>query len=640
MASQNWSQRQVGDFEIGERIGRGGTASVYRARQRSVNRSVALKLIDLGTQTDGAAQKRFTQEAALIASLEHLHILPIYGYGLVENEFAYFATRLMNRSLADVLRGGALPFDVAARLFLQIASGLQYAHERGVVHRDIKPSNILLDDAGNAYLGDFGVARHADATADLSGSTGSLIGTPAYMSPEQVMGQPADQVSDIYSLGVMLYHMLTGHAPFATSSASVASILYKQVQEAPRPPREHNPAIPPQVEAMILRMMEKNPKQRYISVEEVATEFRRAALDQSRPPFKRRPRTVRQIPAVYVVALLILLLFGTLLASRAVTTGVEPLQAMTVLDETRGGLDDLAVSDHEIALAQARLGSDGFIAYFSCTLRGTYMATRAREMGEMAGGYGLAFRVYNSEDDAYLQSTQIEQARLEGARAIILCPLNADVIKTAADSLEAAQIPLVFSTTFDHPYGVKLELANYDIGLAIGRYAGEIIRDEHGGRAEVALLGFPGFSAGDDRTRGMRDGLAEIAPDATIIGEWRGFTRQASYETIHALIADGTHFDAILSINDTGTMGAIEALEEALIAPQDVFIVSANGEAPIVEYVRAGYFVRGTVEINREMGSRLLLHAAIKALAGSPVPELLHYEAGSIITRETARAPR
>ena len=175
---------------------------------------------------------------------------------------------LRGGSLADLLRKGPLPTNRAADIFTQVGRGLQYAHSKGVIHRDLKPSNILLDDAGNAYLSDFGLAKVVDTTLNLTKS-GNLVGTPAYVAPEQVLGEPADIRSDIYSLGMLLYHMLVGRPPFELNATGIAALLYQHVEEPPPPPHLFNPAVTPDVEAVMLRALEKDPDQRYQSADEM-----------------------------------------------------------------------------------------------------------------------------------------------------------------------------------------------------------------------------------------------------------------------------------------------------------------------------------------------------------------------------------
>ncbi|MBZ0269991.1 serine/threonine protein kinase, partial [bacterium] len=234
MDTDNLIGMQFGDFLIRERIGRGGMASVYRAHQGSVGREVALKIIPLGRAglIDETFQRRFAREAKLIASLEHIHILPVYDYGITEDA-AYLAMRLLRGgTLADRLHDGPLDTETAAELFHQLASGLHYAHRKGVIHRDLKPSNILLDDSGNVLLADFGLAKLAGENVDATRS-GTVVGTPAYMSPEQATGRPVDQRSDVYSAGLVLYEMLTGRPPFDGPHADVVAVLFRHIHEEP-----------------------------------------------------------------------------------------------------------------------------------------------------------------------------------------------------------------------------------------------------------------------------------------------------------------------------------------------------------------------------------------------------------------------
>jgi len=202
--------KSLGQFEIIEEVGRGGMASVYRARQTSINRIVAIKVLPKSLLHDPSFYERFTREVALVAHLEHPHILPIHDYGEVDGT-PYIAMRyLAGGSMAEWIRRGLPPLDKLAKPVEQVSSALDYAHQEGVIHRDLKPGNVLLDENGNAYLSDFGIARVLDS--NLTGS--AIIGTPAYMSPEQANGLPLDARSDIYSLGVVLYELVTGREPF------------------------------------------------------------------------------------------------------------------------------------------------------------------------------------------------------------------------------------------------------------------------------------------------------------------------------------------------------------------------------------------------------------------------------------------
>jgi len=472
MIASTWSYRRVGDFEIEERIGRGGSASVFRARQVPVNRYVALKIIDLDAQSNALAFQRFQQEAHVVASLEHLHILPIYDYGVIENQHAYLVTRLMHRSLSDMLRSGPLSITTAGKITQQIGSALAYAHSCGVTHRDIKPSNILLDDTGNAYLSDFGLARRDNPAQLIGEEDHGIIGTPSYIAPEILLGKPADHLSDIYSFGVVLYHMLTGRVPFEVSSGlNIASLFYKHVQQEPTPPRELRPAIPPAVEQVILRALAKNPQERYLTVNDMLTDLQQAFNLRSPQAEVEAPRRVASRVVLLLAVLAALMISILYNAYRLTTISAEPIQ---IVQGATAALGDLLPTSDVIARASAALGEEGYIAYLACGLRSSWQNTRARELSQIANELDLTLRVFDAQGDTYRQITQVETAQLEGARAIIMCPLDAELAGEIGRSLAQRAVPLVYSRPIDQPYGVKLgssDLTNGEAGSRLMIYA-------------------------------------------------------------------------------------------------------------------------------------------------------------------------
>src|SRR5258707_906108 len=258
---------KLGPYELIEEIGHGGMATVYRAYQPSMDRYVAIKVIRNAIRQDTKSLDRFTREARLVAKLEHPHILPVHDYD-AKSDPPYIVMRyLPTGTLKDIMERAQLPFGEIAFLMSQITSALDYAHRQGVVHRDIKPSNIMIDSDGNAFLTDFGIARIVEAAEGLTAS-GAAIGTPGYMAPEQGVGNPVDARADIYSLGVMLYEMLSGKMPF--SAETPMGVILKHINDPVPEITLENPNLPPAVNALLQKAMAKNPDDRYATATELA----------------------------------------------------------------------------------------------------------------------------------------------------------------------------------------------------------------------------------------------------------------------------------------------------------------------------------------------------------------------------------
>jgi len=267
-----------GDYELLEEIGRGGMGIVYKARQRSLNRPVALKMILNGQLATPEDLARFRREAEAAAHLDHPNIVPVYDAGEQE-EHAYFSMRLVEgQTLAALLARGPLRPSDAARYLAAISRAVQYAHEHGILHRDLKPSNILLDADDQPHITDFGLAKLAEWTRGTQAqstaltATGAIVGTPAYMSPEQVSnrrGTPSP-ASDVYSLGVILYEMLTGRPPF--QAATPIDTLLLVLDQDPVPPRLFNRGVDADLEMICLKCIQKEPELRYASARALAAD--------------------------------------------------------------------------------------------------------------------------------------------------------------------------------------------------------------------------------------------------------------------------------------------------------------------------------------------------------------------------------
>jgi serine/threonine protein kinase/DNA-binding LacI/PurR family transcriptional regulator len=639
----------LGDYRIVERIGRGGMARVYRAYQASVNRDVAIKVI----ATDNVEavdleiyKERFEREARVVASLEHSHVLPIYDYGLTDS-MTYIVMRLLSGgSLSDQLSSGPLSPHRAADIFRQVARGLDHAHSKGIIHRDLKPANIMFDSAGDAYLTDFGLAKWVEDSPALT-QTGKIVGTPAYMSPEQLRGDPLDRRSDIYSMGIILYQMLTGVLPFDSTSGDVITIIYQHLEKPPPSPRGINPDLPPEVEAVVLRALAKEPEKRYDTIIEVANSLD-LALGRTLPDSEisesvrayihnaRRSADNRKpgwlIPLALVGSLALLLGLGSIIMN--LSQPGRPATAVILVGE-EGSAADIVPTHDEVLTAQQALGPNGFVAYVTCNQTSEYHATQAREMGDFAGQYELDYRVYDSDTDDYAQLTQIERARTDGAKALIICPLNPDLLQESLAAVDAANIPLVLLSQ-DLPSfgGVQVLGDEYLMGYKPGELAGQIIRDEMGGEARVVVLDYPDLPHIVRRADGLEAGVLAMAPEATIVGRYLGATPDFAAASVRQLIADGVEFDVIVSINDAGSFGAIRALEEAGIGPDEVFITSVDAEQLARRYILDGYYIRGSVDVGREKFSHEAIDSITKLLAGGTLPERILVPPGDVITAE------
>ena len=267
-------QRTVVDsrYTLVEPLGSGGMAEVYLAHDEVLDRAVALKILRGQYADDEEFVERFRREAQSAAGLSHPNIVSIYDRGRSEDGAYYIAMEYVPRgTLKDrISRDGALEPGMAVGVALQIADALQAAHESGVIHRDIKPQNVLITKTGDIKVTDFGIAR---ATSSPLTATSAVLGTAGYMSPEQAMGEPVGQGSDLYSLGVVLYEMLTGDIPFRAESPIAQAMMH--VNERPRSPREVNPEVPEPLDALTLKLLAKDPEDRYPSATALANDLER-----------------------------------------------------------------------------------------------------------------------------------------------------------------------------------------------------------------------------------------------------------------------------------------------------------------------------------------------------------------------------
>jgi WD40 repeat protein len=324
--------RSLGDYELLEEIARGGMGVVYRARQVSLNRLVAVKVL-LAPQF-ARDTKRFRREAEVAASLNHPNIISICDVGEHDGQ-PYFSMELIEgRSLAEPCRDQPLGARRAAELTKTIAEAVHFAHEHHLLHRDLKPSNVLVDASGAPHVADFGLAKRSDGDADLT-LTGQVLGTPNYMPPEQARGGQSSVAGDVYSLGAILYHLLTGRPPFVAET--ITQTLRLAAESEAVSPRLLNPELPRDLETICAKCLDKDPKRRYASARELADELGRFLRDE---PIQARPialmekliRWCRRKPALALsigagLALLLLVVIGSPIAIVRIDTARKLAEA-------------------------------------------------------------------------------------------------------------------------------------------------------------------------------------------------------------------------------------------------------------------------------------------------------------------------
>jgi TolB-like protein/Flp pilus assembly protein TadD len=266
--------KEFGDYELLEEVGRGGQGVVFRAWQKSLNRTVAVKIIGIGQLTTNAHLKRLRREAEAAAKLNHPGIVPVYEVGERDGTY-YFSMRFVEGDcLDDVVSRGSISVQQAAELIAKVARTVHYAHEHGILHRDIKPGNILLDAEGEPHLTDFGLARLVEHGSTVTGSL-EVMGTPSYMAPEQAVGNNAavSSATDVYGLGAVLYELLTGHPPFA--GGTTYETIHLLLDSEPRQPRLWNRKVDRDLSAVCLKCLEKGPRHRYSSALALAEDLER-----------------------------------------------------------------------------------------------------------------------------------------------------------------------------------------------------------------------------------------------------------------------------------------------------------------------------------------------------------------------------
>ena len=361
------SPTKIGKYDVEERVGEGAMGVVYRALDPVLKRRVAIKVMGEAFAQNDDLRERFLREAQAAGSLQHPNVITIYDFGEV-NGHLYIAMEFVEGQDVAELLSHQVPLSLVAKLDIAIGvlQGLAFAHKRGIVHRDIKPANIRVDADGNARIMDFGVAHFASSNMTR---TGVMIGTPSYMAPEQITSGSVGPHSDIFSVGAVIYELLTGTSPFA--GGSLQSVMYRVLSEKPASPGTLVPRLPPKLNEIVLRALEKEPSQRYASALDMANDLLavRASLDErSSSPgtlslratiesalderrtsaFKAVRRRRFTLAGGGIVAAVVLVLSGWLLARR--TSTPSPTPAATAADQRRS---DSAVASSPVASAKS-----------------------------------------------------------------------------------------------------------------------------------------------------------------------------------------------------------------------------------------------------------------------------------------------
>ncbi len=274
-----------GDYELLEKVGEGGMGVVFKARQKSLDRIVAVKMLRLGRHAGVEFVRRFRAEAVAAASLQHPHIVAIHEVGSHEGQQFFVMDYIAGQSLARFVGNRPLPARQAAQLVRSIGEAVQFAHDHGILHRDLKPANVLVDTGGQVHVTDFGLARRLEGDSELT-LTGQVLGSPHYMPPEQAAGKRGlvSRRTDVYGLGAILYHLLTGRPPFL--GEDLADTLQEVLNREPVSPRLLNPSVPRDLETICLKCLEKDPARRYPTVSAAVEELDRFLQDQ---PIQARP---------------------------------------------------------------------------------------------------------------------------------------------------------------------------------------------------------------------------------------------------------------------------------------------------------------------------------------------------------------
>jgi eukaryotic-like serine/threonine-protein kinase len=364
----------AGRYELQELVGSGGMSNVFRAHDRLLERSVAIKILHEQFGRDDDYVERFRREARAVAQLAHPNIVTVIDRGEEDGRQYIVFEYIEGENLKALVANGGLPVDEALGYTLQVAHALDFAHKRGLVHRDVKPQNVLLNDEGQAKVTDFGIARSLDVQGVTQ--TGTVLGTSDYIAPEQARGDKVDQKTDIYSLGTVLYELLTGEVPYEGDNFVVVAM--RHVNDPVPSVRDHRPEVPYRLDHVVRRAMAKDPEDRFVSMEELVRELEKCLAEDGseegatmivRPERRPRPKPARPKRKIPVVPILLIGLALAALAGGAyLIAGGDPDVPVVAEDETPpgdvrlagiGAIDPAGDGEHDAEAPQATDGNSG-----------------------------------------------------------------------------------------------------------------------------------------------------------------------------------------------------------------------------------------------------------------------------------------
>jgi len=643
--------KQIENYIVQERINRGMHSTIYRAFQTDLGRDVALKLTRIDSQQ---AQRedflaRFERSAAQIVALNDIHIVPLYDYGVVD-DLMYLAMALEDQAtLEDYLsRSEASDYAKVAHVISQLGRALDYAHRMGVYHNDLKPTSILMDDAENLYLGDFGLAKRVLGIEEINPRDPDAASSLQYLSPEQLRGEEIDERSNVFSLGIILYRMLANHLPLDPAENTLADIKRRHLDEPTPSPSRYNDSIPVDLIAVVEKATDKDARMRYRGPDTLLIALNQALdrlfenvhvpsisninLESVGTPSAGEKSRESDFDARYLMPLSLgisgLLILGTLITFLI----LQPVPAATVIAGQSVAASSISPTERMVNNAQRTLEREGFIAYIGCDNDEPHHVARTERIQQQAQHYDLPLRLYDSAGSPPREQEQIRRAVSDGAALIMHCAVGSGAGEALAEAADAS-IPVVADGTFyagDFP-GVFVSGVDYTLGYRAGEAAGRYIDTQFGGNGQVLVLNAPDAEFVRERLTGIEDGLREIAPEEIGLSQL-GEGEDAFLEAINATPLQPT---VIIAIDADAAFEAVETLQQALFSTSELAVFAISNEELLADDLQNSAYVRSVIGTDAAAIADVMMNAAIYLLGGGTLPEQIVYDGSGISVAET-----